>query len=104
MSLNEDFRFMLQRRGGRFGLRACRRAFVGGGTLRVSPTEAFTDCSTGAQQTDADRSFRPPLLFRNLLNLETFQVVALKHHAVVVLTGFQDASDVNCRQIDFGAG
>jgi hypothetical protein len=72
------------------------------GALRIPTAKALAYRAPGAQQADADCRFRPALLFRDLLNLEAFQVVALENHSIVMLAGLENPADINSGQIDFG--
>src|SRR6202035_4571604 len=67
-----------------------------------SSGEALVHRPACAKKPNANRSLGPSVCASDLLDLVTFQIVACEHHAIVLLAGFQNATDVDGRQIDLG--
>src|ERR1700731_1130508 len=65
-----------------------------------SGSEPFADCTAGPQQSNSNGSFGPAMGARDFLDLVAFQVVALQHHAVVLLASFQNTAHVDGREVD----
>lgn len=64
--------------------------------------EAFSYCSAGAEEADADGGFGPAVGFGDLLDFVAFKVVALQNHAIVLFASFENAADVDRGQVDLG--
>jgi hypothetical protein len=89
---------------------------TGGGYLRTtapeslakanasSSGEAFADSATSSQQTNPNRRLGPAMGARYFLDLVAFQIMALQDHAVILFASFQNAADVNGREVNFGRG
>jgi hypothetical protein len=64
--------------------------------------EAFAYCAAGAEEADAYGGFGPAVGFRDFLDFVAFEVVTLQNHAVVLLAGFENATDIDACEIDSG--
>src|SRR5579884_2840416 len=56
------------------------------------------------QQANANGRFRPTLLRRDFLHFVAFQIMPLQHHAIVRLAAFENAADINRREVDTRRG
>src|SRR5690242_5638245 len=73
-----------------------------GWCIRVFAAQTLADRSAGTKESNANRRLGPPLLLSDLLDLETFEIMTLQNHTVVVLAGFQNSANINSCEIDFG--